>query len=110
MSSAELTTSTPRLRNELDGAAVHHGDVGNGAHGRVLHGDLFHAGGEFVERVDLLGPTGVGDAVAGELAEGIALDAVFHAAGFAIGGDHVIPAPRGRGGGEAEDAVGQRVA
>ena len=96
--------------DQLDGAAVHHGDVGDGAHGGILHGDLFHAGGEFPEGVDLLGPTGVGDAVAGEFAEGVALDAVLHAARFAGGGDHVIPAAGGRSGGEAEDAVGEGVA
>jgi hypothetical protein len=27
--------------DQLDGAAVHHGDVGDGAHGGILHGDRF---------------------------------------------------------------------
>ena len=48
--------------------------------------------------------------LAGKLAQHVALDAVLHAARFALRGDHVIPAPRGRGGGQAEHAVGQRVA
>ena len=99
-----------RGAHQFDGAGVHVGDVGNGAHGRVGHGDLLHAGGEAAERGELLRPTGVGDLLAGQAAERVALDAVLHAHGFALGGDHVIPAARDLPGGQAENAVSQRVA
>ena len=92
-------------------AGVHDRDVGHGAHGGVGHGDALHAGGELAEGGDLLGPTGVGDLFAGQAGELVALDAMLHSLGLALGGDHVIPAARGAfAGGEAEDPVGQRVA
>src|ERR1035437_3960614 len=64
-----------------------------------------------VQRAQLLGPTGVGDLLARQPRQLVALDAVFHALGLALGGDHVIPAARGAlARGEAQNPVGQRIA
>ena len=38
------------------------------------------------------------------------LDAVFHPLGFALGGNHVIPAARDLAGRQSQDPVGQRIA
>ena len=80
--------------HQLDRAGVHDRDVGHGAHRGVLHGDALHAGGELAEGGELLRPAGVGDLFAGQAGELVALDAVLHALGLALGGDHVIPAAR----------------
>jgi hypothetical protein len=99
------------LADAFDGSGVDHGDVHDGVAWRVLHGDAGVGGEHGFERgVEFL-PGGVFGAGAGEGVEAGGLDAVDEFAGFAGGGDEVIPAAGDvHAGIQAEDAVGEGVA
>src|SRR6185437_11657925 len=96
--------------DELYRSGVDHRDVHDGVARRVLHRD---PGGAFEHLSEILFeflPGGVLAGGAGERVEFAGLDAVDELAGLAVGGDEVVPAAGDEGVGEAEDAVGDRVA
>ena len=97
--------------HQLDGAGIDHGDVHDGVARGVLHGDGGGAVEHGFELVLELLPGGVGVLGAGEGVELAGLDAMHELAGFAVGGDEVIPAAGDEAVlVEAEDAVCDGVA
>ncbi len=96
---------------EFDGAGVNHRNVHDGIVGRVLHGDAGGVGEDGLEIAFEFLPAGIDVLDAGEGVEATGFDAMDELAGFAGGGDEVVPAAGDVGVGvEAEDAVGDGVA
>src|SRR5438874_1980979 len=80
--------------HELDRAGVDAGDVGDGALGRVFHGDAAHARHETPEpRLELVA-AGIPIGRSRQMRERVALDCVDEPARRALGRNEIVPAPR----------------
>ena len=97
--------------DQVDRARVHAGNIRDGVHRRILHGDPFHALHDAFEIGPLLVPGNVQQGVAGQFAEDMGLDTVEQFDRCSLRGNPVVPAAGDVSGRiEAEHAVRQGIA